>query len=185
MSAISQRDLLVSPATYLAARQTAFARHEYVSGFVYELTSETTKHSRIATNILGYLKQRLRESWWAYGSNQLVHLCAGLDERFYCPDVSIVSKQLSTDCLTIENPTVIFEVRSPLNDRYDWGEKRDAYLRCPSLKAFVLVASESIEVTIYERAGDEWKATVYTDQADILPLSSLTCELPLSEIYRE
>jgi hypothetical protein len=65
------------------------------------------------------------------------------------------------------------------------GRKKDACLRCPSLKAFILVASEKVEVTLYERIGSEWQATVYTDKTDTLPLRGLACELPLSEIYRE
>jgi Uma2 family endonuclease len=186
MSAVAQYELLVPSANYFAAEEASPIKHEYLSGVVYAMAGGTPRHGAIATNIAIALGQALRgSSCRPYNSDVLVHLRHGTDERFYYPDVSVACEPVPVGARAIENPTIIFEVLSPSTERLDRSEKRDAYLRCPSLKAFVLVASENVEVTIYERAGEEWKATVYTDQADILPLSSLTCELPLSEIYRE
>lgn len=186
MSAIAQTELLVSPVEYFATEQASSVKHEYLSGVVYAMAGGTPRHGAIAVNVTIALGLILRgSSCRPYNSDVLVHLKHGTDERFYYPDVSVVCLPIPTGVQAIENPTAIFEVLSPSTERLDRSEKKDAYLRCPSLKAFVLVASERVEVTLYERTENDWQATVYTDQTDVLPLNCLKCELPLSEIYRE
>ena len=81
------------------------------------------------------------------------------------------------------HPTVIFEVRSESTARIDSGEKRDAYLRLPSLEAYVLVHDEQQAVTVWRRQGEQWESEYYTEPGDVIAFPSAECELPLAEIY--
>ncbi len=42
---------------------------------------------------------------------------------------------------------------------------------------------ERLEVTIYTRAAEGWKMTIYNELTDTLPLPGIEADLPLAEIY--
>jgi Uma2 family endonuclease len=186
MSAISTQQLLVSPAEFLAGEVAASCKHEYLNGVVYAMAGGTFAHSAVAVNILTALRSRLRgKPCRPMNSDMLIHLRHGADERYYYPDVSVVCHPVQAGARSVDNPTVVFEVLSPGTERFDSGEKKDAYLRCETLQAYVLVHSERVEVTIHTRRGDGWDATRYNENTDTLPLPCIQCELPLAEIYEE
>src|SRR5690348_3972218 len=51
------------------------------------------------------------------------------DERYYYPDVAVVSTPMRPDDTIITDPCLIVEVTSPSTARVDRGEKRQAYLK--------------------------------------------------------
>jgi Uma2 family endonuclease len=146
----------------------------------------TFEHSAIAVNIVSALRARLRgKPCRPMNSDMLIHLRYGADERFYYPDVSVICGPVPAGARSVDHPTVIFEVLSPGTERFDTGEKKDAYLRCESLQAYILIHSERVEATIHTRRDDVWDATRYNEITDTLPLPYIGCELPLAEIYEE
>ncbi len=186
MSAISGEHFFATPSAYLAAEELSEGKNEYVDGVVFARPGGTVRHSEISGNISSGLDARLRRTnFRSCGCDFRVHLTYEFHERFYYPDASVVQLPIDGHALFVENPTVIFEVLSPSTERFDNEEKKDAYLRCESLQAYVLVHSERVEVTIYTRRVDGWDATIYNETTDTLPLPCIECELPLSEIYEE
>ena len=82
------------------------------------------------------------------------------------------------------NPSVIIEVLSSSTKSYDRGEKFRLYRAIPSLKEYILVASESVSVEdfyINEHATSELKE--YKNAGEQLTLQSIPLLLELSEIY--
>lgn len=62
----------------------------------------------------------------------------------------------TTDVLT--NPKIIVEILSRSTEKYDRGEKWDAYQRLPSLSDYLLVAQTVDQVEHYQReAGGSWR----------------------------
>ena len=118
-----------------------------------------------------------------FNSDTKVRIQQGNDLRFYYPDVQIVCRFNRMDEHFQDHPTVIFEVRSESTMRIDSGEKRDAYLRLPSLEAYVLVHDEQQAVTVWRRQGDQWESEYYTEQGDVIAFPGAECELTLAEIY--
>ena len=51
----------------------------------------------------------------------------------------------------LDEPDVIFEVLSQGTKRQDNGEKKDAYLKIPSLSVFVLLEQDSAFAIVYRR----------------------------------
>ena len=186
MSALSIEQLFVTPDEYLEGEESADCKHEYLNGVVYAMAGGKTEHGQIGLNITAALKFRLRgKPCQPTNSDIRVRLKHGQDERFYYPDASVFCHPLKKGALYSENPTAIFEVLSPTTERYDRSEKKDAYLACESIQAYVLVHSERVEVTIYTRVGDGWDVIVYNELTDTLPLPCIECELPLAAIYEE
>ena len=186
MSALSIEQSLISPSEYLEGEELADCKHEYLNGVVYAMAGGTNQHSRIGATILSGLMLKLRgKPYQPWSSDTRIRFQHGDDARFYYPDGSVICHPVDKRALFAENPTVIFEVLSPSTERTDTGEKKDIYLRCKSVQAYVLIHSERVEVTIYTRRADGWDATIYNETTDTLPLPCIECELPLSEIYEE
>jgi len=83
-----------------------------------------------------------------------------------------------------ERPTVVFEVLSPDTERIDLREKRFAYSLIPSLKVYVIVAQDRIEVTILRRGKTrQWVGEALSERDAVLKLPEVKVEIPLARIY--
>lgn len=51
---------LLSPAEYLARELDSTVKHEYVGGMVHAMSGARTRHNRIATSVMGALRQSLK-----------------------------------------------------------------------------------------------------------------------------
>jgi Uma2 family endonuclease len=91
---------------------------------------------------------------------------------------------LNDDNWNLLNPSVIFEVLSASTRAYDRGMKFKLYRDIPSLKEYVLVDSECINIESWFLADDgQWSLTVYNDPAGQMRLRSLDLTIPIQEIY--
>ena len=64
------------------------------------------------------------------------------------------------------------------------GEKRDAYLTIPSLKALLLVESDKSSVTVYRRKPEGgFSCELHEGLESVIPLPEIEAELPLAEIF--
>ena len=175
---------LVTVEEYLAGEELSPIKHEYLNGVVHAMAGALNRHNWIAVNITSALFARLKgKRCRPFNSDTKVRIAQGNDRRFYYPDVQIVCRFNSMDEHFQDHPAVIFEVRSESTARIDSGEKRDAYLRLPSLEAYVLVHDEQQAVTVWRRQGEQWESEYYTEPGDVIAFPSAECELPLAEIY--
>jgi Uma2 family endonuclease len=103
--------------------------------------------------------------------------------RFYYPDVIVVC-QTNPDTEHFQTqPVVIIEVLSESTRRTDLGEKRDAYLTIPSLKALLLVETDNRSVTIHRRAAEGgFVIERHTGTDAMIPLPEIGADLALKDI---
>jgi Uma2 family endonuclease len=90
---------------------------------------------------------------------------------------------LDAEVDTLLNPTLIVEVLSTTTESYDRGRKFGHYRRLASLKGYVMIAQDEVKVERYTREGDKWVLSEFTSLDGILRLESISCELPIREIY--
>ena len=83
------------------------------------------------------------------------------------------------------NPKVLVEVLSPSTEDYDRGEKLGNYKLIPSLAEVVLVAHDRREVEVVRREADGSWSRQIEKPGEVVMLTSLGCELPVDEIYRD
>ena len=79
----------------------------------------------------------------------------------------------------------IFEVTSPSTKADDFGMKRHEYARVPTILRYVLIDSDKVDVTVFERGrGDqEWSdARPVEDGVILVPEAGI--EIPVAEISR-
>src|ERR1043166_4828914 len=105
-------------------------------------------------------------------------------EAFYYPDALVACDPSAAATYFRERPTVVFEVLSPDTERIDLREKRFAYSLIPSLKVYVIVAQDEIEVTILRRGKTrQWVAEPLSGRDSVLKLPEVKVEIPVARIY--
>lgn len=173
---------------YLDLEARSQVKHEYLDGVAWALAGGSPDHTAIAANVIGLLTNALRERPCRVFTSDLRVRVKATGLGTY-PDVTVVCGPLETDtddpnAHTVVNPSVVVEVLSKSTEQYDRGEKLWHYQRIESLKEIVLLAHDEPRAEIWRRDGARWTLDVRR-ASDRVSLSSLDCELPLSEIYRD
>ena len=184
MAALPQRRY--TPEEYLEIDRKAEHRSEYVSGEILSMAGGSEKHSLIAVNTSGELRARLKHKpCRTFSSDMRIQISA--TGAFVFPDVSIVCGEThfagsGHDLLL--NPNVVVEVLSPSTESNDRGWKFAHYRQLESLSDYLLISQSEPSVEHYARQEDgRWVLTELRGLDSVLHLSSIGCELPLSEIY--
>lgn len=171
---------------YLEFEQTSEEKHEYYKGEIFAMSGSKVPHNTIVMNLSGILVQKLKgKSCRPYNSDQRIYIPQ--NSLFTYPDISIVCGKAETkdnDDWNILNPTVIIEVLSKSTRDYDMGGKFVLYRDIPSLKEYILVDSESLNVYAFRiNAGGHWELQEYKKIEDILQIKILDLSIPLTEVY--
>jgi len=150
--------LYISVAEYLASEKDSPVRHEYVDGQMYAMAGASDRHNRLALNLASRLNDHLN------GGPCEVFIAAMkviVDPLvYYYPDVVVTCDPLGGDPYVRTQPHLILEVVSPSTERIDRHEKLFAYRRVPSLREYVLVLQDRMQVEVYRRQCDEGTGSV-------------------------
>ena len=168
---------------YLEFEEQSRIRHEYIAGEIFAMTGVTKRHNRIAGRLYHAFASHLKASPCdAYMSDVRVRLQVNRDTHVYYPDVMVACGRDPNEDRYVANPKLIVEVLSSSTAGVDRHEKRVAYREIAALEEFVLVAQDSIEITVFRRAED-WGPVVLDSSDSILDLRSIGLALPLAQIY--
>jgi Uma2 family endonuclease len=171
---------------YLILEDMSNVRHEYLDGQIFAMAGGTPEHGGICANLIALLSNALAgRACRVFTSDVRVRVPAtGLDTY---PDASVVCGRPERDVEdsnALTNPLVLVEVTSPSTEVYDRGERLEHYKRIPSLQAVLIVAHAETRVDVWRRgSGEEW-AVESVGPEGAVRLESLSCELPVTEIYR-
>jgi Uma2 family endonuclease len=183
MSAQSQPRL--TPEEYLALDRVAEICSEYYDGVMYAMSGGSFPHARITANLSGWLWQMLKGKPCVVASNDL--RVRATPRTYAYPDIIVVCgpEQLADDQKDVLlNPAVLVEVLSPSTEAHDRGLKFARYQTLESLQEYVLVSQTEPRVETYRRQPDhKWLYSETRGLDAICRFDSLTCEIPLSEIY--
>src|SRR5579864_7307375 len=182
----TQPKTFLTPEQYLEIERKAEFKSEYYQGEMFAMAGARSDHNLIVGNLVAFLHPQLRpRPCLTYSSDQRVRVSAtGL---YTYPDVIVVCGEpqfVDEELDTLTNPTLIIEVLSPSTEAYDRGRKFEHYRSLPSLREYLLVASERIHLDLFKRQSDEeWLLTAAGRPEDTIELSSVACKLTLAEIY--
>jgi len=84
----------------------------------------------------------------------------------------------------VSNVIVAFEVLSPSTEGRDLRWKRRAYTSLPSLTHYIVIAQDTVEVTVFARDNDFAEQRIRSLDKTV-ELRSLGISLPVAEIYRD
>ncbi len=173
---------------YLEVDAKSAERLEYWQGEIFSMGGVSEEHAEIEGNLMAFLKPKLTArgcrifpadmrmkvpSMPPYRYGDLSALC----DKAQFEDIGVV------DALT--NPALIIEILSPSTEAYDRGDKFTHYKSIASFCEYLLVAQHRPHISQFVRQSDgSWLQREFNDLADVLKVSTLDCELPLSEVYQ-
>lgn len=184
MVAIPERKYL-TPEEYLEWEERQEIKYEYVNGEVFAMTGGTIPHNDIALNLATALKIHLR------GSGCKVSMADAkvrVSEKgpFHYPDVMVTCDERDKQAIQfIAYPCLIVEVLSPGTRGFDRGDKFTHYRRIPTLKEYILISSQQINVDCY-RLNEKglWELHPYEEGMEI-HLTSVDFQCPISAVYED
>jgi Uma2 family endonuclease len=176
----------LTPEEYLTIERQAEFRSEYVDGVMYEMAGGSEAHNLISGNVVTALNIQLRDTpCKVYPSDMKVREPGA--RKFHYPDVSVVCGETQfTDQHrdVVLNPLLIVEVLSDSTAAYDRGKKFQSYQRINSLQEYLLIAQDEQVVEKFVRQPDDsWRYTKVAAVDETIGLSSVNCQLALSDIY--
>ena len=179
----------ITPEQYLEIERKAEFRSEYYSGEMFAMSGTSRPHNLIKTNASVQLAQQLRQRPCEVYSSDARVLVAPTGLYTY-PDIVVACEEprfLDGALDTLLNPTVIIEILSPSTEAYDRGRKFGHYRNIESLRAYLMVASESIGAELYTRQpNNQWTLTADARRLeDIVEIESIGCTLKLADIYEK
>ena len=183
MSIAPAREVHWTEEDYLRMEADSAIKHEYVDGEVYAMAGARSRHNIIAANTLVALGGLIRGgSCFAFNSDQRIHVKTPV--RFYtyadgglaCDPWRISEK----DGMSLENPTLLFEVLSPSTRDYDRGAKLFLYQQIASLSSVLLIDQPTRCVEHHRRDGQSWTRETIREGAVAL----LGGQIFVDELYR-
>lgn len=178
---------IYTPDEYLEYERVSNERHEFVDGYLIEMSGESLSHSRICVNVsrevsTGLLGRRCE----ALSPNMKVRTSNA--SLFSYPDLTIVCGEPQFHDRkkdVVVNPKAIFEVLSPSTEKYDRNLKFQRYrLGNDSLTDYILIAQEVVSIEHYHRdERNRWIFEGYNDLSEVLNLPELELALSLERIY--
>jgi Uma2 family endonuclease len=170
---------------YLRFEEKSPLRHEYVAGYVYAMTGGTASHNEIAVNIAVWLKPRLDGTPCRLFVNDMkLHVQEA--NSVYYPDLMVTcSKAVTGRSTQVNDALLLVEVTSESTGGVDRREKRLAYQRLPSLRAYWVVSQEERQVEAFVRDDDgRWGSLLLASADAELPMPGLPGPpLKLADLY--
>ncbi|WP_373650235.1 MULTISPECIES: Uma2 family endonuclease [unclassified Schlesneria] len=176
---------MLTSSEYLEIERQAPFRSEFFRGEMFAMAGGSARHSRIKTNLLSLLNNRLKGQPCVTYDNDLRMMCpTGL---YTYPDASVICGDLTFDDDredTALNPTVLLEVLSKSTEAYDRGKKFDHYRTIPTLQEYVLVSQDEPMVqTFFRNEDNTWTLTTVSGLDQVAELRSIGVGLPLGDVY--
>ena len=176
----------LTPEAYLEFERKAMTKNEYVNGDIIAMAGASFAHNFITLDTATHLNNQLIGTECQVATADLRVKVIQTEAYFY-PDIVVVcGEPRAEDNVfdTLLNPTLIVEVLSSSTETYDKDEKFAHYRQIDSLQEYILISQDKVQVVQYLRQEPEWVPTEFQALADVVPLVSIGCELPLQHIYR-
>ncbi len=169
---------------YIAFEETSETRHEFINGQLYEMPGTTDYHNHICGNIYMMLRHIFKGmATRVFQENIKVRILH--DKDYTYPDIFITGDERDAASRHIKRyPSVIIEVLSDGTRVYDKTDKFIRYQKIDSLLHYLTVEPEKTLVECYTKQADgSWEVETFTHISEIIALTALNIQLPLSEIY--
>ncbi len=174
---LKQQTEWISETDYLQGELLNEIKHEYIDGAVYAMADASKNHQRITGNVLAGLKVQLKNTpCEPFASDIKVKV----GSKFFYPDVMVVCEDNNNAYYT-ETPVIIVEVLSKSTRRMDETAKKFAYQTLPTLKEYVLIEQDFVDVEICRRS-EGWVSRHYF-MGDSVTFESVDLTLSVADIY--
>lgn len=176
--------LSMTAAEYLEWERGQTEKHEYHLGEIFAMAGGSFRHNYLAGRVLVLLSTVLQgKPCHAFPSDQKVSVEHG--RRYVYPDVVVVCGGIRVEPGTtdvLDNPMAIVEVLSSSTEKFDRGDKWQAYQRVDSLKDYLLVEQSAARMEHFQRQADGSWRYMLVETGGSLELSN-GARLSVDELY--
>ena len=172
---------LISEQEYLNGELLSDIRHEYIEGEVYAMVGAHKYHNQITGEVFRIFANHLLDKpCQPYASDMKVKI----DQKYFYPDVMVDCSNEETDYF-VEKPSIIVEVLSKSTRQRDKTDKRLAYFQISTLKEYVMIEQDFVEIEFWSRDQDNrWQQSVYY-LGDDITFHSIDLTASVEDIYRQ
>ncbi len=175
---------------YLQLEQDNDQKYEYYDGYAYAMAGGSFNHNIINTNITTDINIALRgKECTAMNSDTKLYIDSS--NSYVYPDLMVACGDLEaaenhTDALT--NPVIIIEVLSKSTEANDRGDKFKLYRTVSTLRYYVLIKQDKVQVEIYHRKSSTSLWSIQTIEGinkslELILSDTETLLIPLKNIY--
>lgn len=164
---------------YLKNEQHSDTKHEYLNGEVYAMAGASKNHQHIILNLSSLFRTHLKNTPCDTFASD-IKLKIGDLATFY-PDVMVTCEQDNENDYYITKPTIIVEVLSKSTRRTDETTKRQLYQTLPSLKEYVLIEQDIVDIEIC-RSNNHWQPEHYF-MGDEITFEAIDLTVFVNDIY--
>lgn len=166
---------------YLNSEELGDVRHEFVDGVIYAMVGASVRHNLITGALFSALRTHLRGSpCYVFQSDMKVRV----EHAFYYPDLMVTCSGIDPAARYVSDAVLIIEVLSPATEGKDRLEKLVAYRHLASIKEYVLVSQDKMQLEIFRREEDGWQVET-CGHGDNVNLKSVNLTLPITVIYED
>ena len=148
--ALNHQRRFITEHEYLAAERDSEIRHEHIEGQIYAMAGATKNRDRITWNVARHFGNHLEHRPCDVFSSNVKVKALG---NFYYPDAMAVCGDQTNDEYYSETPLIIIQVLSETTRKTDQTLKRLAYQSLPSLREYVLIEQDFVDVEICRRGN--------------------------------
>lgn len=169
-------------AEYIEQEKTEASRHEYVSGYKFEMSEISEEHNLIATKIESLFSSKLRENSYKLYSFETPLWIEEVAVCYY-PDMMIIPTNQKSEKPYKTNPNLIIEIFSPSTQATDRQEKFSNYQAIPTLQEYLLISEKEPKIEIYRKNEGYWRSQTLKETDD-LHIQTLNLTISLEDIYQ-
>jgi len=171
---------------YLDMEKSSDVKHEFYRGEIFAMAGAGARHNIIFANLFGELAQKLKgNKCRPYGSDLLIHIPE--NTLYTYPDISIISGDIldkNDFDGGVVSAAVIVEILSTSTKTYDRGDKFKLYRDIPTLKEYILIDSESINIEAFRiNKENHWELEEYKTIDETLNIAAVSIAISLFDIY--
>lgn len=168
---------------YIIAEAESTIRHEYMGGYVFAMAGASEEHNLIAVNLCTLLRSHLRgSSCRVFMSDMKVKV---QDDIFYYPDLLVTCNPEDNHRYFKTQPNLIIEVLSESTESTDRREKLMNYQTLETLKEYVLVSQDVMQVEVYRQdTPGSWTVQILGEDNQ-LTLESVGLTMTVAQIYED
>lgn len=175
----------LTPEQYLEIDRAAEVKSEYYAGEMFAMAGGSVPHGIIASALAVAVGKRLDGKNCRTVSSD-VRIQVTSTGLYTYPDLAVLcGPPLVADrhSDTLLNPVVIAEVLSPSTESYDRGKKFEHYRTVPSLRHYILVSQNTMQVEVFTLDDGSLDLSVAAEPGDLVRLPAIGVEFPVEELY--
>ncbi|NJO14777.1 MAG: Uma2 family endonuclease [Thioploca sp.] len=174
--ALSNKKHLISEQEYLSGELVSEVKHEYINGHVYAMAGAGVNHNRITMNLVRQFGNHLANTPCEPFSSDMK---LKVKNDFFYPDFMVVCENPNE--YYTESAIIIVEVLSKSTRKTDQTLKRLAYQSLPSLKEYVLIEPDFVDVEVCRREN-HWQSE-HSFLGDEVYFATIDLHLSVEAIY--